>query len=170
MSAPAAPETPQQRQELAARLRQERRSYIAGSLLVLAVVMITLPALFFLLLRGATPLTVANAQKRVAALQANMGWQQYLSEQLIFWAGGAGLFFLNFRFSLLIRRPTAAFTFTRSPVRALWWIALFMNSLVYTVIVPQLAITALLAHWGRQAIAELEAGGNAPPAIEGGTQ
>lgn len=138
------------------RLVQERRSFIIGTLLVLGVAVGAASALYIILL-GSLPATVSEMAQRLTKLEASLTWQQYISVQLIYWAGGAGLFFLNFRFSLLLRRPFKAFQPTRSPARALWWVVLFMNSVFYTFLFPQLMITWLLAHWGSDAIARLDA-------------
>ncbi len=142
-----------------AQLRSERRSYILGTLLVWGVVvaatLILLISMEPSVFAGAPAQTVSEAMARMKPLT---GEQQFLL-QMVNLVGGIALFFLNLRFSLLILRPRWAYISKDQKVRFSngrwgWWAILSLNSLFYLslFLVPQLVMTGVLAHWGRNEI------------------
>jgi hypothetical protein len=138
-----------------AHLRLERRSYILGTLLVWGVVLAASVVLFINMepkvFAGPPAMTVSQAMARITPLTSE---QQFLL-QLVNLVGGVALFFLNLRFSLLILRPRWAYVSSDGQVKYAsgrwgWWAILALNSLFYLslFLLPQLILTAVLAHWG----------------------
>ncbi len=162
-----------------AQLRMERRSYILGTLLVWGVVVAaTLMLLISMepkVFSGPPAQTVSAAMARMAPLTG----EQQLLLQIVNLVGGVALFFLNLRFSLLILRPRWAYLSKDQRVRFSngrwgWWAILSVNSLFYLslFLVPQLVMTAVLAHWGtdeirfRQELMRQPPPDAAPPAVQ----
>jgi hypothetical protein len=147
-------------------LAVERRSYIIGSLLVWAVIVSTViilfasmePQLFQTAANTGHVLSLQQVADQMARL-APLTMQQQLLLDLVVLVGSVALFFLNYRFSFLIRRPRGAFPVPSAGARPgqvttarwLWWMLLALNSMFYvTFLIPQLILTFLLAHWGRE--------------------
>lgn len=132
-------------------LRVERRSFILGTVVVWVVVLVAV----LLLVASMEPQLFAlppgtsyrAAETHMRPLTPGQQWEV----ELVFLAGAVALFFLNYRFSYLLRRPHFAFAPERPGTtgRWLWWVVLSVNSYFY---IPQIAITPLLAHWGTQEI------------------
>jgi uncharacterized membrane protein len=151
-------------------LQKERKSFIIGSLLVLGVCFVAVLIMLSLIvgphLRSAPELhSLADYkrwQKQVTDyLQASPQW----GILLIRYAGALGLFFLSWRFSALIRRPHAVFAKPGfSWPRLGWWLLLFLASMMFLQLIPELLVIAVLAHWGTDEIRRRSAhsGPNAP--------
>lgn len=137
--------------ERAEQLRVERRSFILGTVVVWLVVL----AAVTLLVASMEPQMFANppaktyqeAEARLRPLSPGQQWEV----ELVFLAGAVALFFLNYRFSYLLRRPHFAFAPERSGTtgRWLWWVVLSVNSYFYF---PQIVLTPLLARWGAEEV------------------
>ncbi|MGH9418264.1 MAG: hypothetical protein ACRD01_16715 [Terriglobales bacterium] len=143
-----------------AHLRLERRSFIIGSLLVWAVILTTLAILYAQMepqmFQMAQHQTLSQAMAKLNQLRP-LNWQQQLALDLVVLLGAVALFFLNWRFSILLQRPRSAFVpapGANLPAhRWLWWAVLAANSLFYaTLVFPQLVVTFVLAAWGSQEI------------------
>ncbi|MGH9476937.1 MAG: hypothetical protein ACRD1C_11485 [Terriglobales bacterium] len=100
------------RQDPIAHLRLERRSYIIGTLIVWGVIVATIIILIasmepkmFAAPRATTFQVAMQRARELPPLTA----QQQLLLEIINVVGGVALFFLNWRFSLLLRRPRWAF-------------------------------------------------------------
>jgi hypothetical protein len=136
-----------------AQLRQERRSYIIGSLVVWAVIWITVLILVASMLPS---LPVQPKLSDAINELAKASPSSRLLLDLVVLVGAIALFFLNWRFSVLLRRPRGAFGSppgTFSSGRWIWWVVLALNSMFYvSLIVPQLIVTAVLARWGNEEI------------------
>lgn len=139
------------------RLRIERRSYIVGTLLVWVVILAAQLTLLALMFPGILhqPST-AHASQAVAAAEKAMTQQQRAWLGLVQVVGAVALFILNWRFSLEIRRPRGAFPPPNEPGRYpawrwLWWSLLAVNSYFF---LPQVVVTPVMAHWGKQELAE----------------
>ncbi|HXR98512.1 MAG TPA: hypothetical protein VN709_11790 [Terriglobales bacterium] len=147
-------------------LAVERRSFIIGTLLVWAVIVSTViilfasmePQLFQAASTTGHVLTLQQVSDQMARL-APLTMQQQLLLDLVVLVGSVALFFLNYRFSFLIRRPRGAFPAPTGAARPgqvttarwLWWMLLALNSMFYvTFLIPQLILTFLLARWGRE--------------------
>lgn len=154
-------------------LKLERRSYIIGSLLVWAVIftgiLLAYASMFPQLFQNNAHETVHQAMQRLQQLPAPT-YKQELVLEGIYLVGAFALFFLNWRFSFLLRRPRGAFVAhtgkNAPPLRWLWWIVLSVNSMFYTMLFPQWIITGLLAHWGTEEIRRLSAH---PPSVPDST-
>lgn len=144
-------------------LRIERRSYIIGTLVVWAVILATMLIVFASMepqiFAQPHAETFSEALKRAGNLTPLTPQQQLLLE-IINLVGAVALFFLNWRFSFLIRRPRWAFVSNRAdlrlpPLRWVWWIILALVSMFYFFyLVPQLILTWVLAHLGSVEIRE----------------
>ncbi|HEY8055014.1 MAG TPA: hypothetical protein VIE13_03785 [Terriglobales bacterium] len=142
-------------------LRVERRSYIIGTLVVWAVIVVAMVVVFASMEPQlfATPhaQTLQEAMQR-AERAAPLTQQQLLLLEGINLLGALALFFLNWRFSFVLQRPRWAFVSSKPGVRFpairwLWWAILSLVSLFYfRFLVPQLILTAWMAHWGTQEI------------------
>ncbi|MGH9481540.1 MAG: hypothetical protein ACRD1L_05560 [Terriglobales bacterium] len=141
-------------------LRIERRSYIVGTLVVWGVILVSMVVLIATmkpeLFANAQNETLRQALARVGGLSP-LTVQQQLLIYMVELAGAVALFFLNWRFSVLLQRPHSAFNSepgTEPYRRWLWWVALLFNSMFYvSLLIPQLVITYLLASWGKEEIA-----------------
>ena len=117
--------------------RLERRRSIIGSLVVFFVVVTTLSVLFLMMHPDyfkSPPTNWSDFNARLAQMaNSPPSTEQQIVTQVVELAGAAGLFFLNLRFSFLIRRPRTAFTPGpgQSLNRLWWWSVLFANSLLY---------------------------------------
>lgn len=143
----------------AQQLRIERRSFIIGTVVVWWVIVVTAMLLFVNMEPQVFAAPRATTyQAAMARLQKAppLTTEQQLVLELIFLVGAVALFFLNWRFSYLMRRPRGAFGApgTFSAGRWLWWIALSLNSYFFF---PQVVVTPVLAVWGSQEIARLAA-------------
>lgn len=155
------PTGPRPARDDVAQLRQERRSYIIGSLVVWAVIWVTV----LILVASMLPELPRQPTLQAAIDQlAKASPSSRLLLDVVVLVGAVALFFLNWRFSMLLRRPRRAFAQPGAfpPGRWLWWAVLALNSMFYiSLIVPQLIVTAVLAHWGSDEILRRSA---APPA------
>lgn len=156
-------------------LRIERRSYIIGTLLVWAVIVVATVVLVIAmkpeLFAYAQHETMQQALNRINQV-APFTWQQQLLLYVVEMAGAVALFFLNWRFSFLLQRPRSAFVAPTDrpapPGRWLWWAVLLLNSMFYaSFLIPQLILTWVLAGWGKEEIARLLAPPPPPPSPEG---
>lgn len=135
--------------ERAMQLRIERRSFIAGTIVVWVVVVVAV----MLLLASMEPQVFnppAKTYQETVSRMKPLTPQQQWEIELVFLAGAVALFFLNYRFSYLLRRPHFAFGSPMATGRWLWWVVLSVNSYFF---LPQVVLTPLLAHWGSQEIA-----------------
>ncbi|MGH9412792.1 MAG: hypothetical protein ACRD0Y_03540 [Terriglobales bacterium] len=151
-------------------LRNERRSYIIGSLVVWAVILITL----LIILANAerqlfsSAATISFHQAMQRAQQLKLTPQEQAMREIIDLVGALALFFLNWRFSFLLRRPRWAFVSQRPDARFpaarwLWWLVLAVWSLFFYVLLQPLC-TWLLAHLGTVEIRERQSDAPPPPA------
>lgn len=142
-------------------LRIERRSYIIGTLVVWAVIVVAMVVVFASmepqLFAAPHAQTLQEAMRRAEQV-APLSQQQMLLLEGINLLGAVALFFLNWRFSFVLQRPRWAFVSSTPGVRLparrwLWWAILSLVSLFYfRFLVPQLILTAVMAHWGTQEI------------------
>ncbi len=153
----------------AERLQSERRGFIIGSIVVLAVVLLTTLILIGPAVRQALNSMQGNKHPSFSQMDASMAKHEPLSADLMFIAGALGLLVLNLRFSRLIRHPRAAYRVpadaTSMGARLAWLLLLVLNSLFYTAIIPEVIILALLSHWATLEIRQLRAH---PPGGPGG--
>lgn len=142
----------------AARLQTERRGFVAGSIIVLAVVWLTFLILMAPAMRQAAG--HAGSHPTFAQMEA-IAQHEPWTAQLIWVAGAIGLLVLNARFSRLIRRPRAAYRqppdATAAGARLAWLVVLVINSLLYNAIVPEIIVLILLSHWANTEIRYLRA-------------
>ncbi|HET9783952.1 MAG TPA: hypothetical protein VFP94_03220 [Terriglobales bacterium] len=142
-------------------LRIERRSYVIGTLVVWAVIVVAMVMVFASmepqLFAAPHAQTLQEAMRRAEQI-APLSQQQMLLLEGINLLGAVALFFLNWRFSFVLQRPRWAFVSStpgvRFPARRwLWWAILSLVSLFYfRFLVPQLILTAVMAHWGTEEI------------------
>lgn len=161
-------------QDPIATLRLERRSFIIGTLLVWAIILVTLAILYAQMepqfFQAAQHQTLSQAMSKLNQMHP-LDWQQQLALDLVVLVGAVALFFLNWRFSILLQRPHSAFVAppgsTLPPRRWLWWTVLAVNSLFYaTLVFPQLVVTFLLAAWGSQEIKRRSQPPGPPPSSQ----
>lgn len=141
-------------QDLIQHLRIERRSYIVGTLVVWAVIVVTWIVLYAAMEPQLFTHPSSNLHDAMARFVQPTGEQLWILT-MAWMVGAIALFFLNWRFSVLLQRPRGAFGGPRPQlgVRWLWWAALSLNSMFYVqFLLPQLIVTAILAHWGKQEI------------------
>ncbi|MGH9519891.1 MAG: hypothetical protein ACRD2D_09580 [Terriglobales bacterium] len=137
----------------------ERRSFILGTAVVWVVVLVAVTLLVVSMepqiFTAPQPQTRQQVMARMKPLTAGQQWEV----ELVFLAGAVGLFFLNYRFSYLLRRPHFAFAPERPGTtgRWLWWVVLSVNSYFFF---PQIVITPLLARWGTEEIKKQLAASN----------
>jgi hypothetical protein len=143
-------------------LRLERRSYIIGSLVVWVVIWVTV----LILVASMLPQLPRQSTLQAAIEQfAKVSASSRLLLDVVVLVGAVALFFLNWRFSALLRRPRGAFSGPGvfPPRRWMWWAVLALNSMFYiSLIIPQLVVTAVLARWGSEEIARR----SAPPPVQ----
>lgn len=141
----------------AGRLQTERRGFITGSIIVLAVVWLTSLILMAPAMKQAARKTSHPTVAQMEAIAQHEPW----TAQLIWVAGAIGLLVLNARFSRLIRRPRPAYReppdATAAGARLAWLGVLVLNSLLYNAIVPEIIILVLLSHWANTEIRYLRA-------------
>ncbi|MGH9535577.1 MAG: hypothetical protein ACRD2E_12045 [Terriglobales bacterium] len=142
------------------RLGSERRGFIAGSIIVLAVVWLTTLILLGPALKQSAAKLPLNGHPSWAQMEAVAQHEPWTAKLVVF-AGALGLLVLNARFSRLIGRPRAAY---RNPpdgtslaARLGWLAVLVVNSLLYNAIVPEIIVLVLLAHWANTEIRHLRA-------------
>lgn len=153
-------------------LRIERRSYILGTLLVWAVILVAwiilVASMYPQLFDFSKHVTFSQAVTRAQQVPPPT-WEQQLLLYVIQLAGGIALFFLNWRFSFLMQRPEKAFRIPPPGVRMpsarwLWLLVLLFNSMFFlTLVVPQLILTAVMARWGKQEISRRAAAPHPAP-------
>jgi hypothetical protein len=137
-----------------AQLRIERRSYILGTLLVWGVVLTATMILFANMEPKVFAMPPAQTVSAVMARITPLTSEQQFVLQMVNLVGGVALFFLNLRFSLLMLRPRWAYISRDGQVRFStgrwgWWALLSLNSLFYlSLLLPQLILTGVMAHWG----------------------
>jgi len=139
-------------------LQKERKSFIVGSLIVLGVSFFAVLVLLTMIvgphLRTPPELhSLADYQRWqqqvLGYLQAGPQWGLLL----IRYAGALGLFFLSWRFSALLRRPRKVFLQPGfSLPRMGWWLVLFLASMMFLQLIPELLVIGVLAHWGTEEI------------------
>lgn len=141
----------------AARLQTERRGFLAGSIIVLAVVWLT----YLILMAPAMKQAATKGGHRTFAQMEAIAQHEPWTAQLIWVAGAIGLLVLNARFSRLIRRPRAAYReppdATAAGARLAWLAVLVINSLLYNAIVPEIIVLIVLSHWANTEIRYLRA-------------
>lgn len=153
-------------------LRIERRSYIIGTLAVWAVILVAMILVFAnmepQLFAPPHAQTMQEALARARQIAPLTPAQQLLLEGINL-LGAVALFFLNWRFSFVLQRPRWAFV-SKTPgvrfpaARWLWWAILSLVSMFYFFyLVPQLILTAVMAHWGTQEIQRCQRLPPAPP-------
>lgn len=143
-------------------LRSERKSYIVGSLVVLGVCYIVdsiLAAMILWPYMMAQPMpgTFSEQMQRMMSVMPKLTEKPHYELVVVQLVGAVALFFLNWRFSLLIRRPRATFAqLGFSWPRLGWWLVLFLVSMYFMQLIPELILIGILAHWGRQEIDRLQ--------------
>lgn len=152
------------------KLESERRGFIAGSIIVLVVVLLTILILMAPALKKAAETAQGKSNPSFAQMMkaSRAQHQPRGAEEVIYLAGALGLLVLNVRFSRMIRRPRAAYRVppdaTAAGARLAWLAALVINSLLYNAIVPEIIILVLLSHWANSEIRYLR---EHPPGRDG---
>ncbi len=133
------------------KLREERRSYIIGSLVILCFGLIGGWLAIVIHFHGA-PEVVAGYMKTRSVADLRKILAQVPIAILVWYAAFLALLFLNLRFSRIIERPRVAYQESPFHPGRVGWVLFLLLTFVLASLLLELIVLFLLASWGKQEI------------------
>jgi hypothetical protein len=137
-------------------LRADRRSYLVGTVLVIAISLLTFFTILALAIGPDARRSNASAQQAARIMATLQDWPSVA----VLLAASVAVFVLNFRYSSSLQRPQWAFGAKATALGRLLWTTLLIFAGWVLFPLAEIAVAMVLAYWGKQQIAANEHGGS----------